>query len=79
MIIWTDGELEIRHPAKCRCGYCKLKRSSEQSAYVQAGAWQDDHRTWRNVTPPWLRDKSKKSKSAWNYVEARKMRRSFNA
>ena len=36
-IIWTDGESEIRHIARCKCGFCKIEKSIETSVKVKCG------------------------------------------
>lgn len=39
MIVWSDGESVITHPAKCRCGFCRLDRIGYQYALKKVGLW----------------------------------------
>jgi len=37
VIVWSDGESVISHPAMCRCGFCKLDYSRGESVKYEVG------------------------------------------
>lgn len=37
MIVWSDGESVIEHPAMCRCGFCLLDYSRGEAVKFEVG------------------------------------------
>ena len=68
VIVWTDGESVIEHPAMCRCGFCKLDYSRGFAVKVLVGwvtrlrseKWVSDYPRMNNHKGIWRPSPTKK-------------------